>query len=81
MKVVHYGSAHIRHNCDDYTEGLLKHINSERIKVTINGMEKHRRSSPSPIQRTDIEKVNCKKCLLWICDTSLEKLGFSEGGK
>jgi hypothetical protein len=81
MKVVHYGSAHIRHECDDYTEELSKHINSKYIKEIINGVEMHGYSSPPPLKRTDIEKVNCKKCLLWICDTSLEKLGFSEGGK
>ena len=76
-QVVHYGSMHIRYQCDDYTERLLKRINSQYIKEYLpNGMEIHGYSSPRPIQRTDIEKVNCKKCLGWICDTSLEVLGF-----
>ena len=76
-QVVHYGSMHIGHQCDDYTERLLKRINSKYIKEYLpNGMEIHGYSSPMPIQRTDIEKVNCKKCLRWICDTSLEVLGF-----
>ena len=76
-QVVHYGSMHIGHQCDDYTERLLKRINSKYIKEYLpNGLEIHGYSSPMPIQRTDIEKVNCKKCLRWICDTSLEVLGF-----
>ena len=41
-QVVHYGSMHIRYQCDDYTERLLKRINSQYIKEYLpNGMEIH----------------------------------------
>ena len=76
-QVVHYGAKYIRHQCEDYTEGLLKRYNSGYVKDYLpNGMGITKYSSPMPIQKTDIEKVNCKKCLGWGCDTSLEVLSF-----